>query len=126
MSAEEKMDAGHTALAMGEQRALGFYHWFKANASLTARGTSASPYLSLMLQFDHVSGNYTAFYRPSTSAPYTLVASITTAAQITNTIPNPRLGGQTLPVHPEVRLQEYGDAPDRHRGLEAAYSFQSL
>ena len=41
-------------------------------------------------------------------------------------IPNPRLGGQTLPVHPEVRLQEYGDAPDRHRGLEAAYSFQSL
>lgn len=35
-----------SALAMGEQRALGFYHWFKANASVTARG-SASPFLSL-------------------------------------------------------------------------------
>ena len=36
-----------SALAMGEQRAYGFYHWFKANASGAARGdASASLYLN--------------------------------------------------------------------------------
>ena len=35
-----------TALAMAEQRAYGFYHWFKANAS-SARGGDASRFLGL-------------------------------------------------------------------------------
>ena len=35
-----------TALAMGEQRALAFYHWFKANATSAVKG-DASAFLSL-------------------------------------------------------------------------------
>ena len=60
-------------------------------SAFTAPGIT-SPYLSLMLQFDHVAGVYSAFWRPTATSPYTFLASKTTAAQIINTIPNPRLG----------------------------------